>query len=76
MDIGSNVGLSINLTKKSEDHEEFKGIVVEALQLCGGFELSDLFPSFNLLNVISPVRPKMERLQKRAKDNGEYHQGA
>ncbi|PON43443.1 Cytochrome P450, E-class, group I [Parasponia andersonii] len=52
--------------KKSREHEEFISIVAEAVELSGGFELADLFPSFGFLALISRARPKLKRLQLRA----------
>ncbi|PON94064.1 Cytochrome P450, E-class, group I, partial [Trema orientale] len=52
--------------KKSRDHDEFVSIVVEAVEVSIGFELADFFPSFGFLAKISPARPKLERLQRRA----------
>ncbi|PON43452.1 Cytochrome P450, E-class, group I [Parasponia andersonii] len=52
--------------KKSRDHDEFILIVEEAVEVSMGFELADFFPSFSFHAKISPARPKLERLQRRA----------
>ncbi|XP_062078752.1 cytochrome P450 71D11-like [Humulus lupulus] len=52
--------------KKSKDHEEFISIVEESIKLGGGFKLTDLFPSFNFLALISHARAKIERQKHRA----------
>ncbi|KAK9940707.1 hypothetical protein M0R45_017352 [Rubus argutus] len=52
--------------KKSTDHDKAIYIGKEAAKVVGGFALSDVFPSVNLLHVISGMRSKLERLHKEA----------
>ncbi|KAL6205378.1 hypothetical protein ACLB2K_022638 [Fragaria x ananassa] len=51
--------------KKSKYHEEFIDCVKEGIQLGGGFDLADVFPSYRLLHMITGLRPKLERLHKK-----------
>ncbi|KAM5585305.1 cytochrome P450 71D11-like [Rosa sericea] len=51
--------------KKSKYHENFIDVVKEGIQLGGGFDLADVFPSFSLLHMITGMRPKLERLHKK-----------
>ncbi|CAL5405392.1 unnamed protein product [Camellia sinensis] len=79
-DISLNTGSAINLSKrifshtygvtaraafgkKSRDQEEF--IIDEALKLFGGFSVADMYPSVKLLQVMSGMRRKLEKLHKR-----------
>lgn len=48
--------------KTTKDHEGFIYVVKEAMNVAGGFDLADVFPSAHLLHLISGMRPKLERL--------------
>ncbi|WRX20486.1 Cytochrome P450 - like 10 [Theobroma cacao] len=50
--------------KKSKDQEEFIRIMMETIKLAGGFCLADMYPSNELLKLISGVRLKLEKLQR------------
>ncbi|KAF4377713.1 hypothetical protein F8388_011466 [Cannabis sativa] len=52
--------------KKSKDHDEFISIMEESLTFAAGFEFTDLFPSLNFIDLISPARSKLEKLKQRA----------
>ncbi|KAJ1441267.1 Cytochrome P450 [Sesbania bispinosa] len=52
--------------KKCKDQEKFISVVRKALKVGSGFDLGDLFPSSTWLQVITGVRPKLERLHKQA----------
>lgn len=52
--------------KKSKDHEDFIDVVKEGIQLAGGFNLADVFPSVTLIHLISGMRPKLERLHEKS----------
>ncbi|GMP65103.1 hypothetical protein CsSME_00026058 [Camellia sinensis var. sinensis] len=51
--------------KKSRDQEEFIEVMDEALKLFGGFSVADMYPSVKLLQVMSGMRRKLEKLHKR-----------
>ncbi|XP_007022417.2 PREDICTED: cytochrome P450 71D10 [Theobroma cacao] len=50
--------------KKSKGQEEFIRIITETTKLAGGFCLADMYPSNELLKLISGVRLKLEKLQR------------
>lgn len=50
---------------KSKDQEEFILAMKEVMELASGFSISDMYPSIKLLEVISLLRPKLEKLQKK-----------
>ncbi|ONI13684.1 hypothetical protein PRUPE_4G237900 [Prunus persica] len=52
--------------KKTKDHEKFIYVVKEAVKTLSGFGLADVFPSVSLLQLLSGLRPKLERLHKEA----------
>ncbi|CAL5405368.1 unnamed protein product [Camellia sinensis] len=51
--------------KKSRDQEEFIEAMDEVLKLFGGFSVADMYPSVKLLQVMSGMRRKLEKLHKR-----------
>ncbi|XP_007020554.2 PREDICTED: cytochrome P450 71D10 [Theobroma cacao] len=50
--------------KKSGDEEEFIRIAIEVSKLAGGFCLADMYPSNEMLKLISGIRLKLEKLHK------------
>ncbi|XP_027362879.1 cytochrome P450 71D11-like [Abrus precatorius] len=48
--------------KKCKEQEEFLSVVKEVLKVAGGFEIGDLFPSATWLQLVTGLRPKLERL--------------
>ncbi|CAL9018092.1 unnamed protein product [Prunus brigantina] len=48
--------------KKTRDHEKFINVVKEAVKTSSGFALADVFPSVSLLQLLSGMRPKLERI--------------
>lgn len=50
--------------KKNKDQEEFISLVKEMTTLAGGFDIGDLFPSARWLQLVTGLRPKLERLQR------------
>ncbi|KAF8414245.1 hypothetical protein HHK36_002245 [Tetracentron sinense] len=60
--------------KKSKDQEAFISVVNEANELVGGFRIADVFPSVELLDVISGMRPKFERLRQKSEQVEGYIQ--
>jgi len=52
--------------KKCKENQKFISIVREAIKVAGGFDLGDLYPSFKLLQNISGLKPKLEKLHKQA----------
>ncbi|XP_024029886.1 cytochrome P450 71D9 [Morus notabilis] len=52
--------------KKIEDHHEFISIVEEALEVSGGLDLVDLFPSFSFLAGLTGANHKYESIKGRA----------
>ena len=50
--------------KKCKDQEKFISFVKEATTIAGGFDIGDLFPSSKWLQLVSRLRPKLERLQR------------
>ncbi|CAL8152225.1 unnamed protein product [Prunus armeniaca] len=52
--------------KKTRDQEKFIYVVKEAVKTSSGFALADVFPSVSLLQLLSGMRPKLERLHKEA----------
>ncbi|XP_030509745.2 cytochrome P450 71D10 isoform X2 [Cannabis sativa] len=59
--IASNVGLGIDLSERIQ--KSTHGITSRA---AFGFEFTDLFPSLNFIDLISPARSKLEKLKQRA----------
>ncbi|GFZ12597.1 hypothetical protein Acr_23g0009820 [Actinidia rufa] len=51
--------------KKNKDQEEFISLVEEGMALAGGFSIVDLYPSAKVLEVITGMRSRLEKLQKR-----------
>ncbi|CAL5405390.1 unnamed protein product [Camellia sinensis] len=51
--------------KKSRDQEEFIEAMDEALKLFGGFSVADMYLSVKLLQVMSGMRRKLEKLHER-----------
>ncbi|CAB4308571.1 unnamed protein product [Prunus armeniaca] len=54
------------LAAKILDQEKFIYVVKEAVKTSSGFALADVFPSVSLLQLLSGMRPKLERLHKEA----------
>ncbi|KAG6689940.1 hypothetical protein I3842_11G198400 [Carya illinoinensis] len=52
--------------KKCKEQETFISVAKEAIEMGGGFNIADVFPSFQLLHLISGVRTKLERLHREA----------
>ncbi|KAK8527113.1 hypothetical protein V6N12_054338 [Hibiscus sabdariffa] len=50
--------------KKSKEQEEFIRIMAELVKLAGGFCLSDMYPSSELLKLISGMRVKLNKLHQ------------
>ncbi|XP_057472449.1 cytochrome P450 71D10-like [Actinidia eriantha] len=50
--------------KRNKHQEEFISIVEEATVLAGGFSIVDLYPSVKVLEVITRMRSRLERLHK------------
>ncbi|OWM85820.1 premnaspirodiene oxygenase-like [Punica granatum] len=48
--------------KKSPEQEKFIAVIKEAIKFVGGFNIADMFPSIKLLEVMSGMRPKIEKL--------------
>lgn len=51
---------------KSKEQERFVSVVKEVGKVAGGFDIADLFPSVQLLHLLSGLRPKLERLHLEA----------
>ncbi|XP_028100719.1 cytochrome P450 71D8-like, partial [Camellia sinensis] len=51
--------------KKNRDQEEFMEAKDELVALFGGFSVADMYPSVKLLQVMSGMRRKLEKLHKR-----------
>src|SRR5262249_2085721 len=45
--------------EKCKDQEEFISIIMTSLKLIGGFNLCDVYPSIEVLQLVSGMRPKM-----------------
>lgn len=54
----------IALGGKSEDQEAFMDAMKDLTKLVGGFSLADLFPSFEVLQVLTGIRSKAEKVHK------------
>ncbi|CAL0314847.1 unnamed protein product [Lupinus luteus] len=50
---------------KCKDQEEFISLVKEVVVIAGGFDIGDLFPSARWLQVLTGMRPKLERLHRK-----------
>ncbi|GAV84819.1 p450 domain-containing protein [Cephalotus follicularis] len=48
--------------KKCKDQEAFLSIVTEATRLAAGFSIADAYPSIRVLETISGMRPKLEKM--------------
>ncbi|KAF7836092.1 cytochrome P450 71D8-like [Senna tora] len=51
--------------KKSEDEDELLSVLKQTIELSGGFDLHDLFPSLKLIHLITRVENKLKRMQKK-----------
>ncbi|KAK7358708.1 hypothetical protein VNO77_00646 [Canavalia gladiata] len=49
---------------KCKDQEEFISLVKEAVTVASGFNIGDLFPSAKWLQVVTGLRPKIDRLHR------------
>lgn len=49
---------------KSEDQEAFIGLMKEVLQIVGGFSLADMYPSIRVLQVLTGLRSKAEKIHQ------------
>ncbi|RWR72824.1 Cytochrome P450 [Cinnamomum micranthum f. kanehirae] len=58
----TNVIAKATLGKKCKDQEKFLSAVKQAIKLTGGFNVADLFPSLELVSVISGMKYKLEQL--------------
>ncbi|XP_044461954.1 cytochrome P450 71D11-like [Mangifera indica] len=52
--------------KKCKDKESFKSVINDAIKLLGGFDVTDLFPSIKLLQYITGIKSKIEKLHQEA----------
>ncbi|RDX87177.1 Cytochrome P450 71D8, partial [Mucuna pruriens] len=51
---------------KSEDQDEFVSLVRKSIAMTGGFELDDLFPSMKPIHLLTGMKPKFQKIHKRA----------
>lgn len=51
--------------KVCRDHATFVHVVLEVFRLGGGFDLADLFPSYNMLHVLTGTGRKMIKLRQK-----------
>ncbi|PIA38315.1 hypothetical protein AQUCO_02800176v1 [Aquilegia coerulea] len=51
--------------QKCQEKETFLTIMKEALELAGGFEIADLFPSYNFLHGITGVKHRAQKLHQK-----------
>ncbi|XP_028789560.1 cytochrome P450 71D9 [Neltuma alba] len=49
---------------KSKDQEAYIGLMKETLKLVGGFSLADLYPSIGVLQVLTGLRSKAEKVHR------------
>lgn len=49
---------------KSKDQEAYIGLMKEVLKLVGGFSLADLYPSIGVLQVLTGLRSKAEKVHQ------------
>lgn len=59
-----NEGSYASLSEKSGDEEEFIRIAIEVSKLAGDFCLADMYPSNEMLKLITELRLKLEKLHK------------
>ncbi|KAL3503600.1 hypothetical protein ACH5RR_038049 [Cinchona calisaya] len=52
--------------KKNEEQETFIYVLKESIKLAAGFNIADIYPSVKFLHLISGVKPKLERLHRKA----------
>ncbi|XP_061356908.1 cytochrome P450 71D9-like [Gastrolobium bilobum] len=52
--------------KKFKDQEKFISVTKESAKVAGGFDIGNLFPSIAWPQIISGLRPKLERLHRQA----------
>ncbi|KAF5186949.1 Cytochrome p450 [Thalictrum thalictroides] len=50
--------------KKCKEKDKFLSLMKEVVELGGGFELEDLFPSLKFLHWISKTKPKLQKLHQ------------
>lgn len=51
--------------KKSKYEDELLFLLKEAVEMCGGFDVADLFPSFKPIHLITRLKAKLENMQKK-----------
>ncbi|KAJ7963657.1 Cytochrome P450 [Quillaja saponaria] len=51
--------------KKSRDGQAFVSALLAAFQLVAGFSIADLYPSIKVLQMITGIKPKLEKIQKK-----------
>ncbi|KAE8680265.1 Cytochrome P450 71D10 [Hibiscus syriacus] len=59
-----NITLRTAIGGRCKQHETFLSILRKLVELASGFSITDLFPSFKLLPVISGIRAKLERMHR------------
>ncbi|KAK4767796.1 hypothetical protein SAY87_002937 [Trapa incisa] len=50
--------------KKSRSHEQFIPLAAETARRASGFDVTDIFPSFTWLHLISRMKPQLEKLHR------------
>ncbi|MQM22735.1 hypothetical protein Taro_055792 [Colocasia esculenta] len=63
--LSSSIASRAAFGKKCLRHERFLATVREAVKLASGFNVADLFPSLDFINVVSGMKFKLEKVRQR-----------
>nr|XP_043619901.1 germacrene A hydroxylase-like [Erigeron canadensis] len=61
----SDVTFRVSVGSRCKDQATLLALVVEILSLSGGFDVSDLFPSYKLLHLVTGMRNKLVKIHKK-----------
>ncbi|CAL5435096.1 unnamed protein product [Camellia sinensis] len=67
-ELTSNITCKAAVGKKCRDQEVLMELMKDTTSLAGGFDLADLFPSIKLLHVVSGMKPKLMKMQRKIDD--------
>uniref|UniRef100_A0A1W7HBX0 Cytochrome P450 n=1 Tax=Scoparia dulcis TaxID=107240 RepID=A0A1W7HBX0_SCODU len=61
-----------SLGEKSNEHEKLLSIIKEAVEALGGFDITDLYPTYKLLHLFSGLKGRLERIHTDADQTLEH----
>ncbi|XP_059666529.1 desmethyl-deoxy-podophyllotoxin synthase-like [Cornus florida] len=60
-----NVVAKVAIGKKFHGKEEFLSLIRDTMEVAGGFNVADLFPSVKILGLISGLKPRAEEIHRK-----------